>query len=71
MKTIEFYESKKFRANGAQWWPVFYWRLRAANGEIIANGTEEYLSLRAAKHGANLATWYKVRPDIRKHGDSL
>lgn len=63
MKTIEFYESKRFVGTHA--WPEFRWRMRAANGEIVANGTEAYLSLRAAKHGANLATWYRVRPDVR------
>lgn len=59
MKTLEFYRSRT--ATGTEW----RWRLVTRNGRIIATSGEGYERLGGAKKGAQVATAYLVRVDVK------
>lgn len=56
---LEVYEGK--RAHDAK--PKFYWRLVAANGKTIADGSEGYASRSNAKRAARRARWTMIAAD--------
>lgn len=44
----------------ADWRPAWYWRLRASNGKILADGGEAYIARTDAIHGALLVTGLRL-----------